>query len=139
MVSKSARRRSKDSACSGDSTQISRIKRADERTRTADLLITSIIIEGCQRVQRVCSVYSILIGKPNLASQHLRGVIGACFVQPRCTLVAHYWTLVAGKTVDSIHPPLGPRATTRKPPTSWDWSKCPASCCGIGVSTVYPF
>ena len=54
MVSKSARRRSKDSACSVDSTQIGRIKRADERTRTADLLIRSEPISvagGCTGLQ----------------------------------------------------------------------------------------
>src|SRR5918998_3311693 len=49
MVSKSARRRSKDSACSVDSTQIGRIKRTDERTRTAGPLITSALSIGAKR------------------------------------------------------------------------------------------
>ena len=54
MVSESAPRRSKGSACSVDSTQIGRIKRADERTRTADLLITSDpsgVARVCRRLQ----------------------------------------------------------------------------------------
>jgi hypothetical protein len=55
-------------------------QRADERTRTADLLITSIPVSGCRMVQRVQSVHAVPINKAHKASRYSPGVIW--FIRP---------------------------------------------------------
>ena len=50
-------------------------RRADERTRTADLLITSIRVFARRQVQRVHLVHAVPISKPNTPSQHPSDVI----------------------------------------------------------------